>query len=34
MSQCFNDVRILDTETMEWVDIPIEGDNPPSRAGH
>ena len=34
MSQCFSDLCILDTETMEWIEIPIEGEFPPPRAGH
>ena len=33
VAHCFNDLHVLDTETMEWSQPPVEGDQPSARAG-
>ena len=33
VAHCFNDLHVLDTETMEWSQPPVEGDQPRARAG-
>ena len=33
VAHCFNDLHVLDTETMEWSQPPLEGDHPSARAG-
>eukprot|EP00887_Chlorella_sp_A99_P000351 scaffold13.g351.t1 len=34
VAHCFNDLHVLDTETMEWSTPELEGPVPPPRAGH
>eukprot|EP00891_Asterochloris_glomerata_P009781 jgi/Astpho2/9781/gw1.00149.44.1_t len=34
VAHCFNDLHVLDTETMEWSQPPVEGEQPSARAGH
>lgn len=33
VAHCFNDLHVLDTETMEWSQPPVEGEQPSARAG-
>ena len=33
VAHCFNDLHVLDTETMQWSQPPVEGEQPSARAG-
>eukprot|EP01024_Parvocaulis_polyphysoides_P061081 TRINITY_DN672_c1_g5_i1.p1 TRINITY_DN672_c1_g5~~TRINITY_DN672_c1_g5_i1.p1 ORF type:complete len:575 (+),score=49.31 TRINITY_DN672_c1_g5_i1:16-1740(+) len=34
VAHCFSDLHILDTSTMQWLDVEVSGSPPAARAGH
>eukprot|EP01023_Acetabularia_acetabulum_P009657 TRINITY_DN1435_c0_g2_i1.p1 TRINITY_DN1435_c0_g2~~TRINITY_DN1435_c0_g2_i1.p1 ORF type:complete len:572 (-),score=90.39 TRINITY_DN1435_c0_g2_i1:428-2143(-) len=34
VAHCFNDLFVLDTQNMEWLEVQISGSTPAARAGH